>query len=214
MKILVVVAHPDDELLGVCGTLLKHISNKDEVSICVATKAIQPIWSNDYIQTKIKEQVIVDSFLGVKKRYNLNLPTTQLNSLPHGEINQKIAKVINEVNPDIVYTHFENDINYDHTVIFRACMVATRPPQTIRLLCFETLSETEFNNKSFAPNFWVDIASFINKKIEAFKIYQSEVKEYPHPRSPEGIKILAQKRGMDICTKYAEAFIIVRDYWK
>lgn len=213
MKILVVVAHPDDELLGVGGTLCKHIHNKDEVYVCIATKAIQPMWSNDYIQKKIKEQAIVDSRLGIKERYNLDLPTTQLNILPHGEINTQIMKVVNIVNPDIIYTHFEHDMNYDHTIIFRACMVATRPPKRIRLLCFETPSETEFNNKPFIPNYWVDISPFINKKIEAFKVYQSEVKEYPHPRSPEGIKILAQKRGMDICTKYAEAFTIIKDYW-
>lgn len=214
MKVLIVGAHPDDEILGVGGTICKHIQNNNEVYVCIVTKAFEPIWNQDYIENKKKEQSMVDGFLGIKGRYNLDYPTTQLNIVPHGKINEDISKVINIVNPDMIYTHFENDMNYDHTLVFRACMVATRPPKHIKLICFETLSETEFNNKNFIPNYWVGIEQFINKKIEAFKIYKSEVKEHPHPRSPEGIKILAQKRGMDICTKYAEAFMVIKDYWK
>ena len=214
MKILIVGAHPDDEILGVGGTICKHIQNKDDVYVCIVTKATERLWTKEYMETKVKEQRQVDLLLGIKGRYNLDFPTAQLNSIPHGELNRAIEAVVNTLNPDTIYTHFEHDINYDHTVVFRACMVATRPPKHIKLICFETLSETEFNNKNFIPNYWVDIEPFINKKIEAFKIYQSEIKEYPHPRSSEGIKILAKKRGMDICTRYAEAFIVIKDYWK
>ena len=91
-------------------------------------------------------------------------------------------------------------------------MVATRPPKQVRLLCFETPSETEWNNKPFNPNLWININEFINQKIEAFKIYELELKKYPHPRSLEGVRILAKKRGLEICKEYAEAFIVVRDF--
>lgn len=213
MKVLIVGAHPDDEILGVGGTICKHVKNNDEVYVCIVTKATEGLWTKKYMEKKVEEQKQVDALLGIKSRYNLDFPTTHLNSIPRGELNRVIAKVIDQVNPDIIYTHFENDINYEHTIVFGACMVATRPPKHIKLICFETLSETEFNNKAFVPNYWVDIQPYISKKIDAFKIYKSEVKEYPHPRSPEGIKILSQKRGMDVSIKNAEAFMIIKDYW-
>ena len=213
MKVLVVAAHPDDEILGVGGTICKHVTNGSDVYVCIVTKAYEPQWSKGYMETKVEEQKRIDKLLGIKRRFNLDLPTVKLNTLPHGEFNNKITDVIDTIKPDIVYTHFENDLNYDHTLIFRACMVATRPPKRVKLLCYETLSETEWNNKAFLPNMWVDISKFIDKKIEAFKLYKSEVKSYPHPRSEEGIRILAEKRGMEICVKYAEAFTLIRDLW-
>jgi LmbE family N-acetylglucosaminyl deacetylase len=213
MKILVISAHPDDEILGVGGTICKHIANGDEVYVCMVTKAYSPVWSDEYQKTKVEEQKEVDAFLKIKKRYNLDLLTTKLNILPHGELNDMITRVVNDVNPDVVYTHFESDINYDHQLVFRASMVATRPPKKIRLLCYETLSETEWNNKPFNPNLWIDVSGFMYKKCEAFLIYKSEVKENPHPRSVRGIGNLAKKRGNDAHMEYAEAFMVVRDFW-
>ena len=112
MKVLVIAAHPDDEVLGVGGTILKHRARGDDVFVCITTKAYEPQWTKDYIDTKVKEQKEIDDLFGIKKRYNLGLLTTKLNTLPHGEINQLITNVIDEVNPDIVYTHFEGDVNY------------------------------------------------------------------------------------------------------
>jgi len=214
MNVLVVAAHPDDEILGVGGTLLKHIESGHNVYVCVLTKAFEPKWSKEYMQTKIKEQKEVDRILGIRKRFNLDYTTTKLNTVAHGEINQSVIDVFSQVKPDVVYTHFEKDLNYDHTVTFGACMVAARPPVETKLFCFETLSETEWNNKPFLPNYWVDISKFIDKKTEAFEIYRSEVKTYPHPRSKEGIKALAQKRGTEICVQYAEAFQVIKDGWR
>lgn len=212
-KILVVAAHPDDEILGVGGTICKHIACDDEVNICIVTHAYEPLWTKDYINQKIKEQRKVDSFLGINSRFNLDLPTVQLNTIPHGEFNSKINDVFKIVNPDIVYTHFEHDMNYDHNLVFNACMVATRPPKQIELYCMETVSETEWNNKPFVPNVWNVLSKeCIEKKIDAFCIYESEVKEYPNPRSREGLIIKAKQRGMEICKKYAEVFIQVRRY--
>lgn len=209
-KILVVAAHPDDEILGVGGTICKHVANGDEVYVCIVTKGYEPQWSRKFMAAVIAAQKKVDKFLGIKKRYNLDFPTVKLNTLPIGELNRKVTEIVNRINPDVVYTHFENDLNYDHTLVFGSCMVAARPPKRIELLCFETLSVTEWGSKPFQPNVWSEINKFIEKKIKAFQIYRSEVKKYPHPRSPQGIKILAQKRGGEICVNYAEAFIIVR----
>jgi len=213
MKVLIVAAHPDDEVLGVGGTILRHKACGDEVYVCVMTKAFAPSWTKEYMATKLLEQKKVDKLLGIKKRFNLDLLTTQLNSIPHGELNRKINAVIEKINPQIVYTHFEYDLNYDHTLTYRACMVSCRPPKRIKLLCFETLSESEWNNKTLVPNYWVEIGRFIEKKIKAFKIYRSEVKNVPHPRSEEGLRALARKRGGEICVEYAEAFMLVKDSW-
>jgi len=213
MKVLIVAAHPDDEILGVGGTILKHVSQGDEVCVCIVTKAFEPQWSKEYMQLKIKEQDQVDQLMGVKQRFNLDLPTTKLNTLPHGEVNKKITDVVETVGPDVIYTHFEHDLNYDHTIIFRACQVATRPPKRMKLLVYETLSETEWNNKPFQPNVWVEINEFIEQKIKAFDLYHSEVKIWPHPRSSKGIEVLAQKRGSEVCVEAAEAFILIHDVW-
>ena len=212
-KVLVVAAHPDDEILGVGGTLLKHKSEGDEIYICIVTKAYEPQWTKEDMKLKLIEQKKVDEFIGVKKRFNLDFPTVKLNTVPAGEINQKIIEVVEEVKPEIIYTHFEYDLNYDHTVVFRGCMVAARPPKNIALRCFETLSETEWNNKAFKPNFWVDIKNFIDDKVKLFKIYSKEVKKYPHPRSPKGIHIQANYRGIEVCKEFVEAFIVVKDWW-
>jgi N-acetylglucosamine malate deacetylase 1 len=214
MKILIIAAHPDDEILGVGGTIAKHITKGDEVYVCIATKAYPPQWSEEYIEEKVEEQRRVDEVLGIKERFNLGFPTVKLNTIPHGEFNQKITEIVQKINPQVVYTHFEHDLNYDHQLIFRAVMVATRPPNKVNVLCFETLSETEWNNKPFLPNYWVNISHYLQKKIDAFLIYGSEVKDYPHPRSEEGIITLAKRRGMEACLEYAEAFKVIRSYWK
>jgi len=211
MKILVFAAHPDDEVLGVGGTICLHERNGDDIFVCVATRPYRPEWSSRYIKEKKKVQKEVDRFLGIRKRIFLNLPTVKLNTVPHGELNKRIVDVMQKVNPDVVYTPHGGDLNYDHTLVFRATLVASRPPNKARVLCYETLSETEWGLGQFNPTIWHDISDVVEKKIEAFKIYKTEVKKFPHPRSPEGIRILAQKRGSEICTEYAEAFQLIRE---
>lgn len=211
MKILVIGAHPDDEVLGVGGTICKHVSDGDDVYVCIVTKAYEPQWSKEYIEKKIQEQKQVDNLLNIKKRFNLDFPTVKLNTLPHGELNKMVTNVVRDVNPDVVYTHFEGDLNYDHSLIYRSTLVATRPPNKIKLFSYEVLSETEWGIKLLKPNIWVDIKEFLNKKIEVFQKYKSEIKDFPHPRSIEGIKVLATKRGMEVCLEYAEAFKLIRE---
>lgn len=211
MKILILASHPDDEVLGVGGTIAKHVSSGDDVYVCIVTSTYKPVWSDKYRKQKLQEQKEVDFFLGIKKRFHLNFPTVKLNTIPHGELNKKITQVVDEINPDIVYTHFEHDVNYDHTLVFQAALVTTRPPKKIKLLCYETLSETEWGSVSFQPNMWVDISGLLDKKINAFEIYKSEVREFPHPRSAKGIEFLAGKRGSEICVDCAEAFMMIRD---
>jgi N-acetylglucosamine malate deacetylase 1 len=214
VKVLVVAAHPDDEILGCGGTLLRHASLGHEIYVCIVTKSFPPMWSEEYANTKVEEAKSVDKILGTKDRFYCDIPALHLCSSSSLEVNGKIGRVISRVKPDVVYTHSEADINEDHRVIFNAVMVGTRPISSkIKVACFETVSSTEWNNKPFIPNFYVNIENFVEQKIKAFLAYESEVKGFPHPRSPEGIRIMSQKRGMDICIKNAEAFQIVRDFW-
>lgn len=213
MKVLVIAAHPDDEVLGVGGTICRHVYKNDEVYVCIVTKPYEPIWSKEYIDMKIEVQKNVDKLLRIKKRIFIDFPTVKLNTIPHGELSKKISDVVDEVEPGIVYTNFEHDLNYDHSIVFRASLVATRPPKKIKLLTYEALSSTESSNIAFKPNVYVDISNYIEKKINAFKLYNSEIEEYPHPRSLKGIKNLAQYRGNEICVEFAEAFRLIRDIW-
>ncbi|MBD3211226.1 MAG: PIG-L family deacetylase [Candidatus Lokiarchaeota archaeon] len=213
MKVLVLSAHPDDEILGVGGTICKHIRNGDEVFVCIVTKAYKPEWSNAYIKNKVIEQESVDELIGIKRRINLNLSTVKLNKIAHGKLNKMIMNVVKTVNPNIVYTHYINDLNLDHRLVFESTLVALRPPRRVKLYCYETLSETEWHIHSFHPNYYVDIKDFLEKKIKAFEIYESESKKYPHPRSRKGIKILAKKRGLEYFLEYAESFIMIKDFW-
>ncbi|HDS09789.1 MAG TPA: PIG-L family deacetylase [Firmicutes bacterium] len=212
MKVLVIACHPDDEILGLGGRLIKHVKEGDEVNICILTKAYEPDWTKEYISQKVAEQKKVDVFLGIKSRINLDLPTVKLNTFPHGSLNKLLQDVVDEIQPQIIYTHHPTDINLDHKIAFKSSLVVSRPPLNINVLTFETLSETEWGYGPFSPNIWVDITLEIDKKIEAFLIYESEVREYPHPRSVEGIRNLAGKRGAEANFHFAESFCLIRGY--
>lgn len=219
-KVLVVAPHPDDEVLGCGGTIVKHVWGGAEVYLCIVTKAYPPEWSEDEIKESREEVLKVNGILGIKKTYFLDLPTVKLDSIPQKELNDVITQVVNEVQPEIVYTPHRGDVNRDHQLVFDAAMVATRPKpgSAIRkVLCYETLSETEwaapFLQNAFTPNVYVDISETLEVKLKAMSAYKAELKEYPHPRSLEAISALAKIRGSNVGVKAAEAFILIREIW-
>jgi len=213
-KVLVVAAHLDDEILGCGGTLLKHVDAGDIVDICIVTSPKKEIWTKEYTEKKNKQAKEVDKILGTRKRYYANFPSVSLNTVSSAELNGKVGQIISESDPDIIYTHHKGDINIDHRFVYEAVMVNTRPTgKKISVFCFETVSSTEWSNESFTPNFYVNIENFLDRKIEMFYKYESEVRIYPHPRSRQGLITLSKKRGMDICIHHAEAFQVARDYW-
>jgi len=216
MKILVIAAHFDDEILGLGGTLLKHVGAGDQVSACIVTIGKSPKWSEEYIKKQLKEASKVDKQMKFKDRFVLPFEPMSLASLSTDSVNKEVTKIIEEVKPDTIYTHFWGDVNQDHRIVFDSVMVGTRPIQNkINVICFETPSSTEWNNVPFKPNFYVDLdRSFIDSKIEAFSLYESEAKKYPHPRSAEAIMNLSRLRGNEVSSEYAEAFVVVRQFWK
>jgi LmbE family N-acetylglucosaminyl deacetylase len=220
MKILVVAPHPDDEVLGCGGIIKKYFLSGSEVSVCFVTKPYTPDWTQEYIDNKQKEIKKAQKVLGVKELFFLDFPTVKLDTIPQKELNDSINKVIGKVKPEIVFIPFAGDINKDHKLVSEACSVALRPkPESSvqKVFYYEVLSETEWSKPPqeigdvFIPNYYEDISDYLQDKIQAMECYKSELKEYPHPRSTEGIEILAKKRGIECGTKAAEAFMLVRE---
>lgn len=212
--VAVVSAHPDDETFGAGGTLARHIKNGDEVHACIVTKAYSPDWPEETIkQFRIQAEEALNA-LGVTSSMFLDFPTVKLNAVPGKEINDKLAEFINGLDPQIIYVPFPGDLNSDHQIVARSTAIASRPTSKKRrnLLYFETLSSTEwggmFLQNNFRPNIYVDISSTIECKLEAASNYRLEIKEYPHPRSLEGIRALARIRGMEVGLEMAEAFML------
>jgi len=215
MKILVIASHPDDEVLGCGGTIARHREKGDDVYLCIATKAYTPDWSEDFIKNRVKEIEKSNKILGIKRTYFLGFPTAKLDTISQKELNEAIAKIVNEVNPNIAYIPFKGDLNKDHRLLFESALVALRPInlRIKRIMSYETISETEWGQEIevFKPNIYVDISDTFNIKISAMKEYKSELKKPPHPRSIEGIEYLARRRGMEVHVKFAEAFILIRE---
>lgn len=220
MKVLVIAPHPDDEVLGCGGTIRKYSDKGSEVFLCIVTKPYTPDWSEEYIKEKQKEIESSNEILKIKKTFFLDFPTVKLNTIPQKELNDSISKIIEEVKPEVIFMPFFGDINKDHQLVSESSMVAARPKpdsQIKKVFLYEVLSETEWTKPAqkieevFIPNSYEDISEFLEYKLKAMEFYKSELKEYPHPRSLEGIKILAQKRGMEVGLKYAEAFMTLRE---
>ncbi|SEJ87929.1 N-acetylglucosaminyl deacetylase, LmbE family [Propionispira arboris] len=223
-KVLVVAAHPDDEILGCGGTILKHISNGDDVRIIIMAEGLTS--RNDMrdiekyqheLNVLYKNTCQVAAFMGAKKVKQCNFPDNRMDSIALLDVIKPIEEYMGNFQPDTVYTHHAGDVNIDHMITHNAVITACRPlpGQSVHtLLFFETLSSTEWqmqtSDKVFLPNWYVDISNFFEKKIKALRFYESEMREYPHPRSYKGVEILAKSRGLIIGTEFAEAFSIGR----
>lgn len=217
-RILVVSAHPDDELLGVGGTIAKHTKAGDEVFGCILGQgAIARAGADMHDVEKLKSDArSAGAVVGLKNIVFAGLPDNAFDSIPLLQIVREVEKVVAEVKPDIIYTHHANDLNVDHRLAFQAVLTACRPCNEhcpAEIYTFETLSSTEWQNKAeamFRPSVYHDISNEIDQKIAALSHYVGEMRVYPHSRSVEGVRILAQYRGLEAGLRYAEAFQLVR----
>jgi LmbE family N-acetylglucosaminyl deacetylase len=221
MKILVVASHPDDEVLG-CGGTVAKLSKHDAVYTLLLGRGIasRDILESEKIKRlkKIKnESKRANKILGAKKIFFEDFPDNRFDTVPLLSIIKSIEKVMQETKPDVIFTHHHGDLNIDHQITNKAVLTAARPVgdySVKKILAFEVLSSTEWHAKNrreiFSPNTYVDISKTIGKKLSAMRCYKSEIRPYPHPRSLEGIKILAKKRGLEVGLRYAEAFYLAR----
>lgn len=219
-RILVIAPHPDDEVLGCGGTIVKHIQGGDEVYLCIVTKAYPPEWPEDEIKERRGEVLGINQILGIKETYFLDFPTVKLDTIPQKELNDSIARVVGEVKPHVAYIPHRGDVNKDHYLVFDAAMVVLRSePGTVvrKVLSYETLSETEwaapFSENIFIPNVYVDISETLEIKLKAMSAYKIELREFPHPRSLEAISALAKRRGSTVGVRAAEAFMLIKEIW-
>ena len=211
-KILVICAHPDDEVLGCGGVIQKHVERGDSVEVLIATIASSE-WSDEYRANKIEEQKKVDKLLDIEMRWFLDFEVLSLNKIGMGKFNRAFSMIIKEVNPDVIYTHFNKELNEEHNLVSLATLVGTRVPNKATIYMYE-YPHTRDSLEPFVPNYFVELSeTHLYRKIEAFKIYWSEVKSPPHPRSLLGVQDLACYRGDQIGVLYAEAFKQIRRVW-
>ena len=222
MNILIIAAHPDDEVLGCGGTIAKLCENNTVYTLIIGegitSREISDEEKKEELK-KLKEQSEkANKILGIKKLFFDNFPDNKFDIVPLLDIIKSIEKVIQEIKPQEIFTHHFGDLNIDHQITHKAVLTATRPVgdySVKKIRSFEVLSSTEWNYQNqtniFTPNIYIDISETIEKKLDAMKCYKSEIMDYPHPRSFVGIKILAKKRGLEVGLKYAEAFCLIRE---
>ncbi len=216
--VIVISAHPDDEVLGAGGTILKHIDRGDEVYWLITTNiSTEQGFSKERVESRQREIRDVEKLLGIKATFSLNYPTMMLSSSSIIKMVPEISAIFNKVEPAIIYCLNRSDAHSDHRITFDAVLACTksfRYPYIKKVLMYECLSETEFApalpEKVFLPNYYVDISKYMDKKIEVMKIYASELGEHPFPRSIENIKAIATYRGASVGVKYAEAFQLIK----
>lgn len=218
MKVLVFAPHPDDEILGVGGTMAKRAAAGDEVYVCVVTKGCAPLFDEAHVERVGRECREADRLAGAKETLFLDFPAVMLETIPRYEFNGKIAEVISKIKPDEVYIPHRGDMQLDHQMVVDAAMVALRPKYAhtvCRIYAYETLSETGWNIPNtvneFTPNVYEDISDFLDIKIKAMENFKSQLAEYPNARSIGAIEALARYRGSTVSVNAAEAFSLVRE---
>lgn len=210
-KVLVVAAHPDDELLGIGGTVCRHTKNGDTVRSVIMCEGESIRYARDVGQSTAMTEAAAR--MGVEKVYHLGFPDQKLDTFTLCDIITPLEKISEEFKPDIIYCQAASDANRDHKVLFEAANVAFRPnSEWIReFYCFYTVSSTEWGYpRNFVPDTWIDIGDELEQKIYAFEAYTSEVREYPHPRSSDALRYHAHFWGNQCCMDAAEVLMTIR----
>lgn len=222
-KILIIAAHPDDEVLGCGGTIAKLVNNGYEAYTLILGEGKTSRYTDsktdfsseiNELNSEIRK---ANSIINIKEVFVHNFPDNSFDSVPLLEIVKTIEELIEQLKPEIIFTHHVGDMNIDHQITHKAVLTATRPMQnqTVKeVYAFEIPSSTEWNGYSretaFVPNVFVDISETIDLKIKAIDEYKSELREYPHPRSLTHIKELTKVNGTKVGLGYSENFILIR----
>ncbi|QWE28987.1 PIG-L deacetylase family protein [Polynucleobacter sp. AM-7D1] len=216
--VLVIIAHRDDETIGLAGVIARHIECGDFVYAMSMTDGVGARGSN-ISEVRLREQASlkVANALGFSWLDGGSFPDNAIDTVPLLEIVKVIEAIKIKINPTIIYTHSSADLNIDHRIVGQATLTAFRPQpderwQEIRL--FEVSSATDYGHRSvtgiFNPNLYINIENVWNKKLLALNIYNSEMRSSPHSRSYDGIENLAKYRGSQVGLNFAEAFEVIR----
>jgi LmbE family N-acetylglucosaminyl deacetylase len=226
-KVLVIAAHPDDEILGVGGTISRLVKKNSVVANAVilgegatSRKNNRNETSQEVLASLKNNALKACEIIGYSNLELYDFPDNRFDSVDLLDIIKVVNQYIEKYRPDTIFTHHHGDLNVDHRLTFQSVITACRPMKDCcvqNILSFETPSATEWNfgdNSSlFKPNFFVDVAETLNLKLEAMKEYVTEINEFPHPRSNEALKTIAKRWGSVVGREYVEAFEVVRSVW-
>ena len=217
--ILVVAAHPDDEILG-CGGTIANLSNDNKVISLILGEGIRArsLENGEELFKKLREDSKkAQELLGIKESYFENFPDNLFDSVPLLEIIKKVEEYIDKIKPDVIFTHHHSDLNIDHRITFQAVLTCCRPQPNYKhpdIYCFEIPSSTDWQfltgDKVFKPNVFIDISNSMKQKNDALRLYESEMRDYPHSRSLKGVEIMAQDWGRKVGKEFVEAFELIR----
>jgi LmbE family N-acetylglucosaminyl deacetylase len=224
MKTLIIAAHPDDEVLGCGGTIAKLARRGEEVHILILATGLtsrvgfDPKRTPDALKAHYERARQASVLMGAKNVSFAGFPDQKMDTLPFLEITHRIEAEIDSLQPQTIFTHHGGDLNMDHALTFRATLTATRPMArgiVQALYAYEVPSSTEWAFRqfepSFHPNLFHDIAETLPQKVQAMQIYESEAREFPHPRSPDALEARARHWGSVSGLKAAEAYELVRE---
>ncbi|KEQ54122.1 PIG-L deacetylase family protein [Sphingobium chlorophenolicum] len=216
-RIAVVAPHPDDEILGCGGTMARAAAAGAQVHVIVVTRGQPPLFEEALVRQIRAETLRAHAMIGVTDTQFLDFPAAGLDRIPRSELNHALSSALARIEPDLLLIPFIGDIHLDHQIVFNAALVHARPrsgngPGCV--MAYETLSETNWLapgvTPAFIPNIFVDIEETLDRKIAAFRLFQTQVKPSPDERSLEAIRALATLRGATVHRHAAEAFVLVR----
>lgn len=215
--LLVIAPHPDDEILGVGGTMAKFAASGDEVTVLTVAGHRPPLYTEAVYQQTVREAREAHAIIGVKRSVFLDLAATTLGLMKTHELNAQIAAVVQDVRPTTVMVPYP-DRHVDHRLVFDSALVACRPvkhgAEIDMVAAYETLSETHWNAPHIEPNFtpnWVcDITAYVDAKLKALACFASQIPPFPGARSVEALRALAVFRGTQAGFAYGEGFHVIR----
>jgi LmbE family N-acetylglucosaminyl deacetylase len=217
-RALVIAPHHDDEVLGCGGTIARLSAAGRAVHVAIVTRGAAPRFDSRLADAVRAEALSAHELLSVARTHFLDFPAAELDRVPQADLNEALEAVVAEAAPDTVFMPFAGDLHRDHQLVFAAALVACRPGARrfpARLLAYETLSETNWNGPyvtpGFAPNVFVDIAPTLERKLEAMRLYRSQLREPPSERSLAALRSLAILRGGAAHLFAAEAFVLLRE---
>lgn len=222
MKVLVIAAHPDDEVLGCGATAARLAQEKHEVHFAILGEGItsRHLQRADADPAQLsdlrKHAHAAAAKLGARSLTLRNLPDNRLDTVALLDVVKVVEELVDEIKPDVIYTHHSGDLNVDHGVVHRAVLTATRPmaEQSVReIYAFEVPSSTDWAFGSLPPfraNVFVNVSATLEAKIAAMACYESEARVFPHPRSAEALRATARRWGSVVGCEAVEAFELVR----